>query len=335
MNEVFKVGDEMVVMDPNPDAIPFLRGLDPGFAVKSKKPPLRFIPRFQTSRDNGLLEENVHKALGMMYRCELCPWQCKANRFREKGKCGLSDKIYYYTPFVHIAEEAVINPALVINFTNCSMDCVYCVRHNQANKETHAFEIDGFWKKIESLSASFDVCSLEFAGGDPTIYLPWALSWLKYAPDNLDRPVVWNSNLFMTQQALSLLDGVVDVYLPDFAFGNDQCAKRLAGVDNYLSNAMKALESMIKQNARVIVRMLVLPGHADCCHKKALEWLGQYKDRIWVSILDQYVPAHKAKNYQEIFRRPALEEIKEVEEFAEKQGLRNIKECPDFWEKIE
>lgn len=332
MNEVFKIGNDWIVMDPTPEAIPFLKEANPDFKIESIRPSIGYVPNFQRARNNGQIDETYGRALGMLYKCGLCAWNCEVNRFQEKGRCGLRDKTSYFSPFVHIAEESVINPAIIVNFPNCSMDCVFCVRQDQSNGELIEFGIETFWEKITDLQyTNPNVCSLEFAGGDPTLYLPWVLTWMKCAPDDLNLPVVWNSNLFVNSQTLNLLDGVVDVYLPDFSFGNDECAKRFSGVDEYMIYARKGIELMINQKARVIVRILVLPGHVDCCNKRSLEWLSQYKDKIWISILDQYIPAHKASKYKEIYRRPSRKEISEFEEFVAEKGFRNILDQNDFW----
>jgi len=332
MNEIFKIGNEAVVMDPSIEAVPFLQSADPNFRIQSVRPSGGLVPKWQSAKDNGILEEKSHEALAMLYACELCGWKCKVNRFREKGKCGLMDKTLYYAPFIHIAEEPVINPALVINFTGCSMNCVYCVRQVQKKQETISENAESFWKRINGLVQLYPgVCSIEFGGGDPVPYLPWILTCLKYSPDDMFLPLVWNSNLFVSERGIDLLDGIVDVYVPDFAFGNDSCAKRLSGVDDYMAAATQGIELMVGQKAKVIVRFLVLPGHVECCHKKSIDWLSQYKDRLWISVLDQYVPVHLASKYPEIYRRPRREEIHEVEEYAAKKGLKSILDANDFW----
>ena len=152
MNEVFKIGNEAVVMDPSYEALQFLKSADPSFRIQSVRPTGGFVPKWQSAKDSGLLEERSHEALAMLYACELCARQCKANRFREKGKCGLMDKTFYHVPFIHIAEEPVINPALVINFTGCSMNCVHCVRHVQTAKEILSENAEPFWR--ESMTCS-------------------------------------------------------------------------------------------------------------------------------------------------------------------------------------
>jgi putative pyruvate formate lyase activating enzyme len=335
MNEVFKIGSEAVVMDPSIEAIPFLKNADANFAIHSIRPSGKFIPRFQTAKDSGLLEKKAHESLAMLYECELCARRCKANRFREKGKCGLGDKTFYERPFIHVAEEPVINPSLVINFTGCNMSCVHCVRQVQTKKEIHSETAEAFWNQIARTISSYpEVCSLEFAGGDPNPYIPWILTCLKYLPDSISLPLIWNSNLYVSEKGMSLLDGIIDVYLPDFAFGNDACAQRLAGVDGYMAAAIKGIELMIAQKANVIVRILVLPGHVDCCHKKAIDILSRYRNSIFISILDQYVPVHLASKYPDIYRRPKKEEIQAIEEYATRKGLRNVMDANDFWTRL-
>lgn len=332
MNEVFKIGNEAVVMDPSIEAVPFLKNADENFTIQSIRPSGKFIPRFQTAKDSGLLENKAHESLAMLFKCELCARKCEANRFQKKGKCGLGDKTFYHVPFIHVAEEPVINPALVINFTGCSMNCVHCVRQVQSKKEIHSETAEAFWNQISgTLATCPNVCSLEFAGGDPNPYIPWILTCLKYSPDSIFLPLIWNTNLFVSDKGLGLLDGLVDVFLPDFAFGNDACAKRLAGVEGYMLAAIKGIEAMVSQKAKVIVRILVLPGHVDCCNKKAIDVLSRYHDSIFISILDQYVPVHMAAKYPEIYRRPRREEIQMVEDYATQKGLKNVLAASDFW----
>jgi uncharacterized Fe-S radical SAM superfamily protein PflX len=219
MNEVFKIGNEAVVMDPSIEAISFLKKADENFNIQSIRPPVSYVPRFQAAKDSGFLESNAHDSLAQLFKCELCAHRCGVNRFREKGKCGLGDKTFYHVPFIHVAEEPVINPALVLNFTGCTMNCVHCIRQVQSKREIHSVTAEVFWNQITGTILSYpEVCSLEFAGGDPNPYIPWILTCMKYVPDSITLPIIWNSNLFTNEKGLRLLDGIVDVYLPDFAF---------------------------------------------------------------------------------------------------------------------
>jgi putative pyruvate formate lyase activating enzyme len=125
---------------------------------------------------------------------------------------------------------------------------------------------------------------------------------------------------------------VSDVWLLDLRYGNDECAKALSGVENYMKCAKDGLEFIIDRSSRLILRILVLPGHVDCCHKPALELLSQYKDIIFVSILDQYIPEHEAHLNQNLKRRPSKKELFSVDAIAKKNDLRYASiECDDFW----
>ena len=112
------------------------------------------------------------------------------------------------------------------------------------------------------------------------------------------------------------MNGAVDVWLPDFTFGNDNCAKRLSGVDRYWETATEAISLMSRTGGQTIVRMLILPDHFDCCHKRVLDYLARYRDVIRVSIMDQYLPLHQAFRHKDINRLPSDEEISAVKDYS-------------------
>jgi putative pyruvate formate lyase activating enzyme len=99
-----------------------------------------------------------------------------------------------------------------------------------------------------------------------------------------------------------------------------------------MRHAKDGLEAMLEGGAQVIVRMLVLPGHVECCHQPAIKMLSVYREKVWVSILDQYIPEHEAHLDPNLKRRPSSQEITRVEALANRHGLRNIAlGCDDFW----
>jgi putative pyruvate formate lyase activating enzyme len=158
------------------------------------------------------------------------------------------------------------------------------------------------------------------------------LAILNEAPFDFSLPVVLNCHLYGSIFFYELADMVSDVWLLDFRYGNDECAKALSGVENYMKYAKDGLEFIIDRSSRLIVRILVLPGHVDCCHKPALELLSQYKNKIFVSILDQYIPEHKAHLNQNLKRRPTREELRMVESMIKSFGLKDIGlQCNDLW----
>jgi putative pyruvate formate lyase activating enzyme len=112
--------------------------------------------------------------------------------------------------------------------------------------------------------------SWHFLGGNPDESLPGILQAL--ALTQRPRPVVWNSSLMLTPPALELLKGVVDIWLPDFKFGNDGCARRLAAVESYVGIVQGNLR-LLNDQSHVVVRHVLLPGHEECCTQPVLDWV--------------------------------------------------------------
>jgi putative pyruvate formate lyase activating enzyme len=110
---------------------------------------------------------------------------------------------------------------------------------------------------------------------------------------------VWKSDFYGTPEAFALLAGVVDVYVADFKFGNDGCARRIAGVEEYVETVTRNL-LLVGQRHDLIVRHLLLPGHFDCCYRPVVAWLRRKLPRAKFSIRDGYLPRWRAKNFAEL-----------------------------------
>jgi putative pyruvate formate lyase activating enzyme len=367
MKKIYHCDGEVIFHDPGPEMLPYFRGINPSFTVKSMHPGPIFIPKFQrlrktkirtnrplfemtendlmtvngqTETKSGLKKEYCYSALDILYvlslkyikKCYLCGRTCGINRFRKTGKCGLDSKAYHNKPFIHIAEEAVINPAIVTNFGGCSLRCLYCIEHKiWDTKKLPLSNPQNFWQYvIKLLDKNLPINTLEFT--NPTESLPGLLAILNEAPHDFNLPVVLNCHLYGSRFFYELADMVSDVWLLDLRYGNDECAKALSGHDNYIRYAKMGLEFMVKQNSRVIVRILVLPGHLYCCHKSIMELLFQYKDTIYVSILTQYVPEWKAHLDNNLSRRPTKAELYAIESMIKSCDLRDVGlQCNDFW----
>lgn len=125
---------------------------------------------------------------------------------------------------------------------------------------------------------------------------------------------------------MQLLDGVVDVYVPDFKYSNEPCGRKLSGAPNYPKAARQSIRAMCAQGVAVIVRILVLPGHFDCCHAPTLDFLASLQaERLLVSVRGQYCPDWKitAKD-GELARRPTVAEIDQVRQRAFDLGLEVV-----------
>lgn len=226
----------------------------------------------------------------LLVDCGLCAHRCGVDRTRgELGVCRLGTEATVGEHFVHISEEPPINPSLVLNLAGCGMRCRYC--QQSALLDPAAVSGDGLdatlWPRLDIRGAR----TLSFVGGNPDESLYAILRFLEAAPEHWSLPLVWNCHAYSTPETLALLDGIVEVYVPDMKYGNEACAQRWSAAPGYVASARETIAAMVAQRVTVIVRILVLPGHVDCCHVPALEYLATLpRERLSVSVRGQYCP---------------------------------------------
>jgi putative pyruvate formate lyase activating enzyme len=119
---------------------------------------------------------------------------------------------------------------------------------------------------------------------------------------------------------MRLLDGIIDVYLTDFKYGNDECALRLSNAPNYM-RIIERNHITARAQAELIIRHLVLPGHIECCTRPVLTWIAENLHDVKVNVMAQYHPEHRASNYEEISKPLRLTEYRKALEIAEQLGL--------------
>ena len=129
--------------------------------------------------------------------------------------------------------------------------------------------------------------------------------------------------MYCSTETMKLLSGVIDLYLTDFKYGNDQCARRLSKIDNYLE-VVKRNHKLAVEDGDVIIRHLVMPNHVECCSKPILNWLSENIPDAVVNIMGQYRPEYQADRYEDISRKVRFEEVKEVKNYAKKLGVYQI-----------
>ena len=292
-------------------------------------------------KDKGKYSYSVMEALyfaclNSISDCRLCGWQCGVNRFVQTGRCGFGHKISCGDSFVHAVEEPVINPSIVTNIAGgCALCCQYCIDHelwdNTGNLTFSEMTPERYWQRAnDHKKVDVPINTIEFTNATETLHSVIAV--LSKAPAKDNYPVVLNIHLYGTKLFYTLAAMVTDVWLVDLRYGSNDCARKLSMVDDYMKYAEIGLESICSMDSRVIVRILILPGHITCCHEPALRLLSKYKDKIWLSILDQYVPEHKAYLFDDLNRRPSDKEIMSVRKMANDLGLRDVSINPDsFW----
>ncbi|MEM2034748.1 MAG: hypothetical protein QXL42_01220, partial [Candidatus Caldarchaeum sp.] len=163
------------------------------------------------------------------------------------------------------------------------------------------------------------------------IYYPYTLDARNASYDGeFNTPILWNSNMYMSRETMDILHELVDIWLPDFKFGNDRCAVWLSRTPWYFDTVAENHRLLYSWGEDVVIRHLIMPGHVDCCTKPVLKWIAENMPLTPVNIMDQYHPdcycnpadPRFDKRYVEMSRYPSKEEILESYRFAKQLGLR-------------
>jgi putative pyruvate formate lyase activating enzyme len=265
----------------------------------------------------SLLDLKIEIAHRLFQSCCFCEQNCRVNREKTKGKCGVQES-QVASEFLHFGEEPPLVPSYTIFFSGCTFQCVFCQNWDisQCQCGIHVPPIT-MAEKITQRQRQ-GARNVNWVGGDPTPNLPFILEVLKKLDVNI--PQVWNSNMYCSKETMTLLQGIIDVYLTDFKYGNDSCAHRLSKVERYLSVVTRNHVDAYR-NGEVILRHLVMPNHRLCCSYPILEWTKQNTPDILVNVMGQYRPEYHADEYEEIAHAVSGEEYHLVREYAEHLGL--------------
>lgn len=269
--------------------------------------------------------------------CTICPHNCKINRTKNPGRCKSTDKIKIALYSIHDFEEPCIsgeNGSGTIFFSNCNMNCVFCQNYEISQlgrgKEITIEELANVMIKQQERN----VQNINLV--TPTSYALHIVEAIKIArKKGLEIPIVYNTNGYESVETLKLLEGYVDIYLPDLKYYYDDLAKKYSKVDNYFEIATKAIQEMYRQvgtpvldengvmKKGLMIRHLILPNEVQNS-KKVLKWIKENIDsNVYVSIMAQYFPTYKAKEIPEIARKITKEEYEKVENYLYELDLEN------------
>ena len=280
----------------------------------------------------------MEKILTNLERCNICPHKCQVNRIKGQiGKCKSGNKVKIALYSIHNFEEPCIsgkNGSGTIFFSNCNLNCVFCQNYEISQlgqgKEFEINELaDIMIKEQEKGVENINLVT-------PTSYIIQIAESIKIAKGKgLKIPIVYNTNSYENIESLKLLDGLVDIYLPDLKYYYNKLGKRYSNVENYFEIATNAILEMYRQVGNVqidsngilqkgvVIRHLVLPNHIENS-KKVLKWIKENIDnKVFVSIMAQYFPTYKAKNIEKINRKLTKKEYQEIMEYVDSIGLDN------------
>lgn len=271
-------------------------------------------------------------------RCEICPHKCNINRSEGKiGRCKATDKVKIALYSIHNFEEPCISGEKgsgTVFFSNCNLNCIYCQNY-EISQLGKGKEIT-----IERLAEIFLIQQEKGVENinlvTPTSYVPQIIKAIEIARNKgLKLPIVYNTNSYENVETLQMLEGYIDVYLPDLKYAENELGKEYSKIADYFEVATKAIREMIRQVGTpklnengimlsgVMVRHLVLPNYIENS-KKVLKWIVENLPKdIYVSVMAQYFPTYKAKEYEKMNRKLTKEEWKEIEDYIDELGIEN------------
>lgn len=274
--------------------------------------------------ESSYLDLKIEIARRMLEKCRFCARKCGVNRLKGKlgfCKCGLA--ITVSSIFEHIGEEPELVPSGTIFTMGCTMKCKHCQNWtiSQWIEKGEVYEPERLACEVEALRRS-GCRNANLVGGEPT---PWLEQWLKtFKHVKVNIPVIWNSNTYYSAETAELLAGFVDVYLLDFKYGPGECAEKISEAPNYWTVCTQNHLTANKYG-ELIMRVLVLPGHLECCTKPILAWIAENLGReTRVNVMFQYRPEWRAYEVPELRRRLTKGEMDKAIELAKEAGLTNF-----------
>ncbi|RLG54301.1 MAG: pyruvate formate lyase-activating protein [Thermoproteota archaeon] len=295
--------------------------------VREGKVDVKLMPEASPS----LLELKAELSKRMLEHCCFCEHRCGVNRMAgERGRCRLDYRTYVASWFHHWGEEAPLlgrGGSGTIFFNSCNFRCVFCQNYDISQEWSpqwsRASQVDA--RKLAKIEAALRLdgaANINFVGGDPTPNLHTILESLLYLEENV--PLLWNSNMYCSIETMKLLADIIDIWLPDFKYGNDSCAERLSKVQRYFE-VVSRNHKIAHESGDMIIRHLVLPNHVECCTKPVLKWISENCPNALVNVMAQYRPeylvARNPRDYPDISRRPTAEEMRAAYSYAKSLGI--------------
>jgi putative pyruvate formate lyase activating enzyme len=317
----------------------------------------------------SLLDLCRELAARMLRHCNFCRWDCQVDRGagEKLGVCKLAAGTRVSAYFHHPGEELVYRGRRgsgTIFFTSCNMRCAFCQNGDISTDKENGAPVSARTLATMAWILRVEGChNINWVGGDPTIHLHTIVDAIAQLPelrptaDDLraalpakadwhasfaaarasaghhgacNAPMLWNSNFFMSAEAMRLLRLLIDIWLPDFKFGPGECARELSRTPWYWETVTANLRLIHGWGEPFTIRHLVMPEHVECCTRPVLEWIAREMPEVPVNVMDQYRPenfcdpadAKFKERYRAIARRPRREEVVQAYRYARGLGLR-------------
>jgi putative pyruvate formate lyase activating enzyme len=302
---------------------------------------LAFTPSYIALAEDGRLAERINTAVDRLTDCELCPRQCRVNRAAgETGVCRTGRRAVASSYNAHFGEESPLvgqNGSGTIFMTYCNLMCVFCQNWDVSHQGDGREVTEGELAEVMSRLVEAGCHNINFV--TPSHVVPQILEALPTAIDRgLNLPLVYNSGGYDAVETLRLLDGVFDIYMPDFKFWDADPPRRHCGVDDYRTRAMEAIREMHRQvgdlavdrdgvaRRGLLIRHLVMPGRLDDTRRICEFIANEISPDTYVNIMGQYRPAGDAREYPELTRPLDGGELEQAQQIAREAGLKRLDE---------
>jgi putative pyruvate formate lyase activating enzyme len=294
------------------------------------------LPSYINLHNTGELHKRISTLTDLLQECRICPRRCEVNRLQgELGFCRAGDELMLSSAFAHFGEEAPLVGSMgsgTIFLTHCNLRCVFCQNHDISHR--------GQGEAVTSQQMALYMVALQQRGCHninvvtPTHYVPQIIAALPYAIDlGLRIPLVYNCGGYESLEVIKLLDGIIDIYMPDVKWSNSAVAEKYAQAPDYPAVVKEVLKEMHRQvgdlhiskegvaERGLLIRHLVMPegvaGTRELMHYIATE----ISPHSYVNIMSQYRPEYRAGEFPELNRRITHEEYREAIACAKAEGL--------------
>ncbi|MBA4149284.1 MAG: 4Fe-4S cluster-binding domain-containing protein [Verrucomicrobia bacterium] len=267
--------------------------------------------------------ERANLARKHFTKCHLCHHHCGANRSSgDRGPCRTGTDARIFSAQIEVSDELELIPTFAIAFSGCDLRCAFCITGKES-WNPNAGELFNATALAERATAALEdgARSIMILGGEPTIHLPHVLELVALLPDSAK--LIWKTNAHGSVGARELLDGLFDIWLADYKFGDDRCAERLALVTNYTEVVRDNL-LWANQHSELIVRHLVMPGHVECCWRPIANWIAENLPTTKVNLRSGFWPAWQSRKHSELRTPVADTESKLAFQIAHEYGLNLI-----------
>lgn len=271
------------------------------------------------TRQDEQVNELLDEVRQLASPCGICPRECNVDRIDEEtGFCGVSSEGRVFRSGLLIGEEQEICPSYAFWFAGCNLTCSFCsTRTAQLRGALTASELVKATEEAKRLIERGVAKSVSFIGGEPSVSLLGSLGLALRFKGKV--PVVWNTNLYVSREALELLKRVVDVLIVDIHFGSDRCAWNLASADDYLNVVVRNLRLL--GDREVFLRHLLLPGHGECCLPGVADVVSQFPGRTF-SLLANFSAFDQDVKCDSSWGALGTAEVDHAKEFLASRGIQ-------------